>query len=293
MGGMALWLFKYRFLGLFILLESIGAWMTFSEVSYHRSRLNQFQIETAGNYQYRIHRITRFMGLDEENLRLNQEITALKLQFSTKNVTNDSSEGPLSASNGQGSLSPSQRNTFLWPDSGILLDFASPARVVFCGMGSQQNYMLLDRGSLHGIQPRMAVLQGNKIAGQVQAVSEHFARVVPLIHTKMRTSALHPKSQTVASLVWDGVSTRYAELLDFPIHIPIKIGDSLVSSSYSAVYPPGLRLGRVDRIEVIPGAVTYKIRVVLATDYRQLDHVQVIRPALQGEREKLLPQDLN
>lgn len=67
----------------------------------------------------------------------------------------------------------------------------------------------------------------------------------------------------------------------------------MVSSSYSAVYPPGLRLGRVDRIDVIPGAVTYKIRVVLATDYRQLDHVQVIRPALQGEREKLLPQALN
>ncbi|MBM3911515.1 MAG: rod shape-determining protein MreC [Sphingomonadales bacterium] len=293
MGGLALWLFKYRSLALFILLESIGAWMTFSGVSYHRSRLNQFQIEIAGNYQYRIHRITRFMGLDEENIKLNQEITALKLQFSAKNGANDSIKGQIATSNQQGTLSPLQRNTFLWPDSGILLDFAAPARVVFCGLGNQQNYLLLDQGSLHGIQPRMAVLQGNKIAGQVQAVSEHFARVVPLIHTKMRTSALHPKSQTIASLVWDGFSTRYAELLDFPIHIPIKIGDSLVSSSYSAVYPPGLRLGRVDRVEIIPGAVTYKIRVVLATDYRQLDHVQVIRPALQSEREKILPQDLN
>ena len=267
--------------------------MTFSGVSYHRSRFNQFQIETAGNYQYRIHRITRFMGLDEENLRLNQEITALKLQFSTKIGDTDTLLEQISSSKAQNTLSPSQTNPYMWPDSGIHLDFATPARVVFCGLANQQNYMLLDRGSLHGIQPRMAVLHGNKIAGQVQAVSRHFARVVPLIHTKMRTSALHPKSQTVASLVWDGESTRYAELLDFPIHIPIKIGDSLVSSSYSAVYPPGLRLGRVDRIEIVPGAVTYKIRVVLATDYRRLDHVQVIRPSLQGEREKLLPQDLN
>lgn len=291
MGGLALWLFKYRFLGLLILLEAFGAWMTFSGVQYHHSRLTQFQIETAGNYQKRIHRITRFMGLDEENQRLNQEITSLKQQLSFNNNKTDSLSTTSSDVVLQQGLNPQILSSLLWPDSGILLDFAAPARVIYCGQGNQQNYMLLDRGSMHGIRPRMAVIQENKIVGQVQAVSENFARVVPLINTKMRTSALHLKSQTVASLAWDGGSPRYAELLDFPIHIPIKIGDSLVSSSYSAVYPPGLRLGRVDRIEVIPGAVTYKIRVLLTTDYNQLDHVQIIRPTLQVEREKLLPVD--
>jgi len=62
MGGLALWLFKYRFLGLLILLESLGAWITLSNVEYHNSRFTQFQIETAGHYQKKIKKFTRFMG---------------------------------------------------------------------------------------------------------------------------------------------------------------------------------------------------------------------------------------
>lgn len=293
MGGLAIWLFKYRFLGLLLLFEFLGAWITFSNVQYHNSRLTQFQIETAGNFQRRIHRITRFMGLDQENLRLNQEIALLKRQLSSGIIGSDTLGPQPENADSQDQVTPQSLSAQLWPDSGILLDFVAPARVIYCGRGNDQNYLLLDKGSVHGIRPRMAVIRENKIVGQVQAVSNYFARVVPLINTKMRTSALHPKSQTVGSLAWDGGSPRYAELLDFPIHIPVKIGDSLVSSSYSAVYPPGLRLGRVDRIEVIPGAVTYKIRVLLNADYTRLDHVQVIRPALQSEREKLLPEAMN
>jgi rod shape-determining protein MreC len=293
MGGLAIWLFKNRFLGLLLLLESLGAWITFSNVQYHNSRLTQIQIEAAGNFQRIIHRITRFMSLDHENLRLNQEIVLLKQQLSSGTNGSDFSGSKPDNAVSEPKLTPQNLSARLWPDSGILLDFVAPARVIYSGGSNNQNYLLLDKGSLHGIRPRMAVIREDKIVGQVQAVSEHFARVVPLINTRMRTSVLHPKSQTVGSLAWDGGSTRYAEILDFPIHIPIKIGDSLVSSSYSAVYPPGLRLGRVDRIEVIPGAVTYKIRVLLNTDYNRLDHVQVIRPALQNEREQLLPEGMN
>lgn len=262
--------------------------MTFSGVQYHQSRLTQFQIETAGEYQHRVHRFTRFLGLDDENLRLNQEIAALKKQLSNRDDRTDSLNSDFDLSESSIGLTPQSFSAMIWPDSGNLLDFVAPARVIYCGHGNQQNYLLLDRGLKHGIRPKMAVIQGNRIVGQIQAVSEHFARAVPLLNIKLRTSALHPKSQTVGTLAWNGESNRYAELLDFPIHIPIKIGDSLVTSSYSAVYPPGLRLGRIDRIEVVPGAVTYKIRVLLTTDFSRLDHVQIIRPSLQAEREGLL-----
>ena len=290
MGGLALWLFKYRFLGLLILLESLGAWITLSNVEYHNSRFTQLQIETAGHYQKKIKKFTRFMGLDEENQRLNTEIALLKRQLSGDSLRLNSFTHTDSAHSKNSRVALGQGSSVNpWPNTSVKIDFISPARVIFCGEAGQNNFMLLDRGSLNGIQPRMAVVQEDKIIGQVQAVSKHFARVVPLINTKIRISALHPKSQTVGILAWDAKSTRYAELIDFPIHIPIKIGDTLVSSSYSSVYPPGLRLGRIDRIEINPGAVTYKIRVFLTADYKRLDHVQVIRIALQSEREEILP----
>ncbi len=230
------------------------------------------------------------MGLDEENQRLNNEIAVLKGQLSSDSFTLNAQKSADSAqSNNNKKTSSPGPLVSLWPYSSVKVDFISPARVLFCGEGGQNNYMLLDRGTLHGIQPKMAVIQEDKIVGQVQAVSKHFARVVPLINTKIQISALHANSQTVGILSWDGKSSRYAELIDFPIHIPIKIGDALVSSSYSSVYPPGLRLGRVDRVEINPGAITYKIRVFLTADYKRLDHVQVIRMALQAEREKIIP----
>lgn len=186
-------------------------------------------------------------------------------------------------------FSPKTQAIETWSDTTWRVDLIRSARVLYAGTNAQHNYLLLDKGSMDGIQPRMAVVQGRKIVGQVQAVSPRFARVIPLINTKLRTSALHTASQTTGSLVWTGGPTRYAELMDFPIHIPIKVGDSLVSSTYSSVYPPGLRLGRIDRIETVPGAITYKIRVMLSVDYHRLDHVQVMRPMFQKEREELLP----
>ncbi len=275
MGALAIWLFRYRFFLWLIFLESIGAWITFSEQAYHRSRLNQWQIETAGSYQSMIHRATRFWRMDDENLRMNQELALLRQMISDSLGVEDS-------------LQKTNTNE-TWSDTTLRVDLIRSARVLYAGTNAQHNYLLLDKGSLDGIQPRMAVVQGHKIVGQVQAVSPRFARVIPLINTKLRTSALHTASQTTGSLVWTGVSTRYAELMDFPIHIPIKVGDSLVSSTYSSVYPPGLRLGRIDRIETVPGAITYKIRVMLSADYHRLDHVQVMRPTFQKEREELLP----
>jgi len=275
MGALAIWLFRYRFFLWLIFLESIGAWITFSEQAYHRSRLNQWQIETAGSYQTMVHRATRFWRMDDENVRMNQELALLRQRISDSLAVSDSLKNPMINAP--------------WTDSTIRVDLVRPARVLYAGTNAQHNYLLLDKGSLDGIQPRMAVVQGRKIVGQIQAVSPRFSRVIPLINTKLRTSALHPVSQTTGSLVWTGGSTRYAELIDFPIHIPIKVGDSLVSSTYSSVYPPGLRLGRIDRIETVPGAITYKIRVLLSVDYHRLDHVQVMRPLFQKEREELLP----
>jgi rod shape-determining protein MreC len=278
MGALAIWLFKYRFFLLFLLLQSLGTWMTLSNSSYHQSRFTQFQIETSGAYQTRIHDLVQYLNLKEENQILNAEIAALKLKFYGTMPTQPRTK-----------LMDSTVKSSLWPDSGIQIDFARAARVLYQGTGQQQNYIVLNVGAVDGIKPRMAVVRGDIVVGQVQAVSPHFARVIPLIHNKMRTSALHTRSQTTASLVWNGTSPRYAELQDFPIHIPIQIGDSLVSSPYSSVYPAGLRLGRVDKIETVPGAITYKIRVLLAADYFRLDHVQVVRTALQEERNRILP----
>lgn len=275
MGALAIWLFKYRFFLGLIFLESIGAWITFSEQAYHRSRINQWQIETAGAYQASVNRATRFWRMDDENLRLNQEIALLTQRLSDSLVLGDTSS--------------QKSRSAVTLDSTFKVDLVRAARVLYAGTNTQHNYLLLDKGSLDGLEPRMAVVQDHKIVGQVQAVSPRFARVIPLINTKLRTSALHPASQTTGSLVWAGGSTRYAELMDFPIHIPIKVGDSLVSSSFSSVYPPGLRLGRIDRVETIPGAITYKIRVLLSIDYHRLDHVLVMRPVFQQEREELIP----
>jgi rod shape-determining protein MreC len=275
MGALAIWLFKYRFFLGLIILESIGAWITFSEQAYHRSRLNQWQIETAGAFQSSVSKITRFWRLDDENLRLNQELALLTQRLSDSLVILDSTS--------------SKASPVVPMDSTFKVDLVRDARVLYVGTNTQHNYLLLNKGSMDGLAARMAVVQDDKIVGQIQAVSPRFARVIPLINTKLRTSALHPASQTTGSLVWTGGSTRYAELMDIPIHIPIKVGDSLVSSSYSSVYPPGFRLGRIDRIETVPGAITYKIRVLLSIDYHRLDHVLVMRPLFQKERDELLP----
>ncbi len=166
------------------------------------------------------------------------------------------------------------------------------AKVVNNTVNKQYNYITLDRGKADSLKVDMAVIGPEGIVGIVYGVSEHFATVIPVINRNFRVSTKFKKNQFFGSLTWDGHSYRHAILNEIPLHASVAVGDSLVvtgysnSSGYSSSFPAEIPVGVVEKIEQKDGSF-YTIKVLLATDFRKLHFVTVVKDLMKKEQTDL------
>ena len=93
------------------------------------------------------------------------------------------------------------------------------------------------------------------------------------------------RSDYFGFLKWDGGSSQYALVRDMPRHSLFSLGDTIVTSGHSAVFPGGIPVGTVDDITDSQDGLSYLLRVKLFTDFGRLNDVRVI--AQKGLEEQL------
>jgi rod shape-determining protein MreC len=70
-------------------------------------------------------------------------------------------------------------------------------------------------------------------------------------------------------------------------HLKPHKGDTIVTSSYSSVFPPGIMVGRIAEVNIKDNDTFYDILVQLSTDFSTLQFVYIINNTLRAERDKL------
>ncbi len=161
------------------------------------------------------------------------------------------------------------------------------AHVINNSINRRNNYLTLNVGTVDGVRPEMGVICGNGVVGKVKNVSEHFCTVMSVLHNESKVSAKFKKNNYYGSLVWEGGSSEYATLNDIALHVPVAVGDSIITTSYSPLYPEGIMVGIVSHFDRKPGQNFYSIKVKLATDFSALTYVYVVLNKFKMEQEKL------
>jgi rod shape-determining protein MreC len=158
------------------------------------------------------------------------------------------------------------------------------ARVVNNSVIRLSNYITIDKGAQDGIRPDMGVVSIRGVVGIVSVVDEHFSVVIPLLNPKSKLSCKLKSGDYYGSLSWDGRDAQYANLEELPNHVEFQVGDTIVTSGFSAIFPPGIRVGTVVEMDNSRAHNFHSLRVKLATDFQRLKIVRVIRDDLQQER---------
>jgi rod shape-determining protein MreC len=158
-----------------------------------------------------------------------------------------------------------------------------PARVVNNSVIKQYNYITLNKGSHHGIHPEMAVISPNGAVGVVFAVSGNFSTVISLLNRDFRISAKIKRNDYYGSLSWKGTDHFTATLSEIPYHVDVQVGDTVVTSGYSAIFPEDILLGVISSFN-IEESNFYQIEVELSVDFKHLVYVDVIRNLLHDEQ---------
>ena len=266
---------KYNHWFVFLILEVVSMVLLFQYNSYQGSAwFSSANAVTGKLYEWDANVETFFtltkvnQELTQRNAYLEQEVQ--KLSDSLVSVTKDSSIY--------------HRDQFALLRNYRLI----PAKVVANSIDKPGNLMTIDKGSADGIHKDMGVISGTGVVGIVYLVAEHYAIVIPVLNTKSNISCMIQNRGYFGYLRWKGGVSDLAYLEEVPRHAHFKLGDYVVTSGYSAVFPPGVRVGRILHVFNSADGLSYRVQLRLSTDFARLRDVCVIDDTAMKERLEIM-----
>ncbi len=163
-----------------------------------------------------------------------------------------------------------------------------PAKVVDNSIDRPDNLITIDKGAADGIRKDMGVVSGTGVVGIVYLVAEHYSIVIPVLNTKSNISCTIQGRGYFGYLRWKGGSSDLAYVEEVPRHAHFKLGDYMVTSGYSAVFPPGVKVGKILHVFNSSDGLSYRVQVRLSTDFARLRDVCVIDDTSMKERVDLM-----
>jgi rod shape-determining protein MreC len=137
------------------------------------------------------------------------------------------------------------------------------------------NRIVIDRGSQHGLAPGHPVINAQGVVGQVARVSPITAEVSLVTDPSLMIPVALPRSglRSLASGTGDG---QQVELKYLNINAEVEVGDVLVTSGLDGLYPSGLPVAKINRVERAGSGQFPRITSTPVAPIGTLQHVLVI-----------------
>ena len=263
---------KYHFTIIFILLEVLSFSLIVLHNNYQRTVFSGYTASFFGTISSVVTRVDDYFYLKVTNEKLVAENTELRNEIEKLKLLNRISNADT-----------------LWaPTDSADVDYVyKTAEMINSSFNKTKNYIVIDKGATEGIKPEMAVCSREGGVGIIEKVSNRYARVLPLINTNLRISAKIKKNGYYGSLQWDGDDYRYSYLNDIPFHVDTEVGDTIVTSGFSSIFPEGEMIGFVESVNK-ETANFLTIKVKLATDFKRISDVYIIANTRKEEQQALV-----
>ena len=258
---------KHHFVILFLVLEVLCVVMLTMSQSYHRQKRINTTNDIVGKIYETGTRVGDFFRLGKINAELAEENAMLRRQLA---VVTDTTQGYQEYIN-----------------TDTIYNFI-PARVVNSTVNRPNNYIMIDKGRADGIEKDMGVISTDGIVGIVTDVSAHYASVMSLLHSYSTISVrLKNNDDQLTTLRWETTNYRYGTVDGIPTHLRPQKGDTVVTSSYSYIFPENLMAGTVVELIPSPSGTLNKAKIKYATDFASLKTVYVIQHTNKAELDSL------
>lgn len=252
----------------FMLLEAAALWLISQNSVLQRSDILKSISAVTNAFSSGAGNVGRYFSLGKVNRRLSEENVELRRE-------NDRLRAAL--------LSVSEPDSL--PAGSSLFDYI-PALVVSNSTDRLHNVLIINKGSRDGVEEDMGVVTDRGLVGYIQSVGEKYSKVSSMLDIDNMASATLMKSNTFGVIRWNGRTPRQTVLQDIPVHTVFSEGDTVVSSGYSLIYPPGIPIGTVQGRELRDG-VNYDVTINLFEEFTRLRHVYVVSRTDIDELESL------
>jgi rod shape-determining protein MreC len=242
---------------LFLLLLVISLSLTIQSHSYHKSKIiSSANFFTGGIYE-KVNNINEYFGLRAQNEELAKENARLKsIVFNQKDTTQLPKIDSI---------------------KGVKKIDLIVSKVIHNSYSIQENFITINNGEASGIKTNMGVINSAGIIGIIDNTSKNFSTVISVLNVNSKINAKIKKSSHFGSLVWNGKSTGFAQLIDVPRLAGVRKGDTIVTGGQSIIFPENIGIGTIDHVYIDNETNYYTLDIKLFNDMTNLGHVYVIK----------------
>ncbi|MEW6468527.1 MAG: rod shape-determining protein MreC [Bacteroidota bacterium] len=269
MRNLVLFFYKNYFTFLFLFLESVAVFLLIQNNNYQRASFVNSSNAVAGSVYETWSGITDYFSLGRSNEQLAKENAELRNML-------------------KGSYTSYLVTPGLVRDSALKQQYSYiVAKVVNNSVNRKNNYLTLNRGSAQGVKKGMAVISGQGVVGIVKEVSSNFSSVMSVLHSKVTVPSSVKKYGETGLLTWETGDYRFGTMRNIPSHLKLLKGDTIVTSSYSSIFPAGIMVGTIEEVQPITGNTFNNLKVRLSTDFGKITYVYIVNNLLKDEQEEL------
>ncbi len=259
-----LFISHYFILICFVILQIVCIVLLSNSSKTHQAFFAAYANEVTGKVDHQYNNWVEYFSLKKVNKQLADENARLRNLIATDLLTADTSKKISIDSTLKDTLNRVRKYTYL------------PAKVVGNSLYLKANYLQLERGSLQGVIKGMSVVSPQGIVGVVVEVSDNYSKVMSLLHSNTRVSAMMQKSKSSGDIEWDGTDPHFVTMKKVSKSAAVAKGDTIVTSAYSANFPSNILVGTVVDIKPDPSSSFNNIKVKVATDFFSLQYVYLV-----------------
>jgi rod shape-determining protein MreC len=264
---------KYHFALTFLILQFVCFYLIVTYNKHHKAVFFSSSNYFVGELNEFVTGITDYFYLDDSNEQLVKENTHLRHLLKSSYKHNKISYIELH-------------------DTAYIQQYTyQPAKVIRNSVDKEHNFITIDRGSRHGIEPEMGVISPSGVVGIINKVSYNYSTAISVLNKNLKISAKVKKNNYFGTLNWKGADISTAMLEDIPHHVSLEEGDSIVTSGYSAIFPEGIYLGEISEFQLVEGNNFYDIEVDLSMDFNNLFYVYIVTNYMKEEQLELEKQN--
>ena len=260
---------KHYFIFIFLFLEVISLILFFRNNTFQNAVMFDWTSGISGGINSTYRDISEYFSLKRTNFILGEENATLHarmpeaIYLADKNI--------------------SSRNDTLYQSEYRFIN----ARVISNTTNRRNNYLMINKGALQGVEPHMGLIIGDKIVGQVVTVSRHFSWALSLLHHESTVSAKFLKNNQLVSVEWPGGDCRTGLVKEIPKHLHVSPGDTVVTSGNSEVFPNGILIGIIDKLNDQGDENFNTATLTFLTDFNGLGYVEVVVDMFKEEKDQL------
>ena len=262
-------LWRHYFFFLFLILEFISFIFIVNHSYYQRATIISSANGITGYVYNTTNSITGYFGLKKANNELAEENARLRSLESVVLLATDTLQHFREDS--------THKQLYRYIN----------AKVISNSISKRNNYLLLNKGLSQGIGNDMAVITPKGVVGIVKDVSLNFSSVLSVLHKQTHISAKIKKNNQLGTMIWQGTNYRVGTLKDIPTHIQLNIGDTVITSGFSYIFPEGIPIGSINEYYIKEGDNFYTIKLDFFVGYNNLSNVMVVDNLMKKEQDSL------